>query len=665
MSAGDEVRIRLLGGFALTRAGRPVVLPTRKAMALLAVLASRPGAAFSRERLADLLWARSAGAQARGSLRQALMQLRKPLEEGGAQPVIEASGESLRLVPARIALDVTEFEAALAEGTPEALGRAAALYADEFLAGFVLRETLFEQWRQLEAERLRRLAFAGMERLLRHRVERGETEGASALAERLLACDPASEETYQALIRLHLARGALGSAMREYERCKGALAAHLGVAPSPATEALRDEIRVRPRLAQASHEAGPPLIAVLPFANLSDDPAQGYFAQGVTEDVIRELARFRPLRVMAAQSSFCAADPQASPAQIGARLGARYLLWGSVRRGADSIRIGTELVDASSGYFLWTNRYDIRPGDIVAAQDEIARAVAATLAGRIDDARLREAARKPLADLAAYDCWLAGLARLRRGTAQSLAEARPLFQRALELEPAFARAWSGLSLTYFNEWSCLAWERWARSESMAFEYAQRAALMDESDPITHFILGRILLYRREFDRAERYLARAELLNPNDADILAQLAMSDVFLGEAARGVERARLAMRLNPFHDDWYFAFAAAPHLFAGQIETAIAYALKAPEVATDAHAYIAAAFGHLGEGEAAARHLALFEDAYRRNIGCGREPARGEVVRWLLHVNPFRRDEDRAFFLRGVAAAGLAVPPELARAA
>jgi len=663
MNDGNPLHIRMLGGFCVLRDGRPLGFPTRKAAALLAILASRPGAWFARERLADLLWARSAEAQARGSLRQALAQLRKPLEDG-AGSVIEANGEGLRVAPERVSVDVAEFEAALADGDPAAIERAVERYSGDFLDGFALNDLPFEEWRAPEAERLRRLALKAMGSLLDHHVECGAVEAASALAERRLALEPASEETYQALMRLHLARGALGSAMREYERCKAALAT-LGVPPSATTEALRQQIRVRPAAAPASKHDEPPLVAVLPFANLSDDAAQGYFARGFTEDVIRELARFRSLRVIAAHSSFGAADPQETPAETGARLGARYLMTGSVRRSADSIRIGAELVDAERGHFLWSGRYDIAPGGILATQDEIGRAVAATLVSRIDDDRLRRAAAKPLGDLAAYDCWLRGVTALRRGTPESHAEARALFERALEIDAAFARAYSGLSLTYFNEWSCLAWGRWAENEGRAFDYAQRGAQMDDGDPVTHFILGRILLYRREFDRADRHLQRAELLNPNDADILAQLAVSDMFLGRPERGVERARLAMRLNPFHDDWYFAFAAGPQLFTGRIETAIEFALKAPDIATDAHAYLASAYAHLGRHDEAARHVALFQAAYRRNIIGGREPAADEAARWLMHVNPFRRDEDAAFFLAGLAGAGLAIPPDLRRPA
>jgi len=660
MIKNNRLCIQMLGGLSAQKASRPIGLPTRKATALLAILALQPGTPVSRERLADLLWSRSAKEQARGSLRQALNQLRKALETE-ERPIIAANSVDVTLLTEHIDVDVADLEAALSEGPAAAIERAVPLYAGHFLEGFVLDEEPFDDWRRAEAERLRRQAFTAFRRLLEHYVETGDLEAAMALGDRVLLLDPASEETYQALMRLHIGRGALGSAMREYQRCRAALSSELGVSPSAATEALRRQIRAHPAPAEVLETEGPLLIAVLPFANLSEEPTQGYFAQGFAEDVIRELTRFCSVRVMAAHSSFAQLEPRASPREIGERLGARYLLSGSVRRAVRSIRIGAELLDAETGHFLWSHRYDVALENLFATQDEIARAVASRLALRIDGERLRQAARKPLGNLEAYDCWLRGLACLRSGTPESLADARPFFQRALENDAGFARAYSGLSLTHFNEWSCTAWDRWNENERMAFEYARQGVAMDDSDHIVHFILGRVLLYRREFERAERHLDRAEALNPNDADMLAQLALSDAYLGRPERGVERVRLAMRLNPFHDDWYFAFAAGPYMFCRRLGEAIELGLKAPHVATDVHAWIAAAYAYIGRVAEARQHLAAFRRVFQQKITPGREPAPDEPARWLLHVNPFRRAEDARYLAEGLAKAGLLVPESL----
>jgi len=201
MSARTEIRIEMLGGFTLLRCGSPVVLPTRKAMALLAILASRPGVAFSRERLAELLWARSAPAQARGSLRQAITQVRKSLRGEGSEP-IEADTECVRLVPGLVAIDVSEMECALAEGSPEGVQRAAALYVGDLLEGFSLPGTLFEQWRELEARRVRHDAAACLLRSSRVLDENSALEAARVLAERLQTHTTAPATTCGELLRL-------------------------------------------------------------------------------------------------------------------------------------------------------------------------------------------------------------------------------------------------------------------------------------------------------------------------------------------------------------------------------------------------------------------------------------------------------------------------------
>ena len=488
--------------------------------------------------------------QARASLRQALAQLRRDLGHGGAE-LIEAEGDGVRLRADGVTWDTADLESALESGAPTDLDRAVELYRGDLLGDFVLDEAPFEDWRQIEGERLRRRTLQALGNQLADLVETRDVEPALALGERLLEVDRLAEETHQALIRLDIERGALGSAMRRYRRCREAFASGLGVRPSAATEALHQRIRARPAL--GSETSGPSLVAVLPFESRSTDPNQTYLGLGFAEEVIRALSRFRSLRVMAAQSSFAALDPGGSgtsrtdPQETGARLGTRYVLAGSLASGAGRLRIGAELLDAASGHCLWSERYDAGATEVFAAQEEIARAAAAALVVRIDGEQLRAAAHKPLENLAAYDCWLRGLALLCQGTPESLVEARPQFQRALTLDPGFARAYTGLPLTHSNEWSCVAWERWDENERHAYSYAEQGRRMDDGDHITHFVLGRILLYRRDFEPAERHLARAETLNPNDADMQIQLALSDACLGDAERGIARVPLAMRLNP----------------------------------------------------------------------------------------------------------------------
>jgi tetratricopeptide (TPR) repeat protein len=217
-----------------------------------------------------------------------------------------------------------------------------------------------------------------------------------------------------------------------------------------------------------------------------------------------------------------------------------------------------------------------------------------------------------------------------------------------------------MSMTYFNEWSCHAWDRWEETATEAQRWAEEAVRRDETDHVTHAILGRILMYRRSFARAAHHAERAEALNPNDADVLAQDAVLHAALGDPERGIAEARTALALNPFHDDWYFLYAAYPRFMARQFQPALDYASRAPDAGTDVRAFLAVALTSLGRPAESERMCALFMDNFRRNITQGRTPEPEEPVRWILRTNPMRRPEDRAFIVEGLARAGFTVPAD-----
>ncbi|BBK40538.1 hypothetical protein STVA_05580 [Allostella vacuolata] len=650
-----QLTIRTLGRFAVQIDDTPVAFATRKAAALLALLAHAGGRPVSRERLAAMLWPRGDALQARASLRQAVAQLRRAL--GPLAGRVGTAADTLWLGRDRVTVDVDAVQAALAADDPN-LG---ALYGGPFLDDLALPEEPFEDWRRAEAARLDERVQAALVRMLLQAVADGDGDRAAELGECLLAMDPALEAAHAALIRLHLGRGALGSAMRQYERCRAALARVYGVAPSAETEALRRRIAAPParREEPGGPPPGPPVVAVLPFTDLSDGPDAPYRAAGIAEDITAELSRFRSLRVIARHSAFAVAGPGVDAADAGRRLGARYILTGSVR-GGGALRVVTELIDVATGHYLWSHRYDFGADGVGAALADIAGSVVGALAARIDTAVLEEGRRRPIDDLGTYDLWLRALARLRVGSGDAHLEARGLLERALAADPDCARAHAGLSLTYFNEWSCLAWDRWEENATQAQRHAEAAVARDPTDHVTHAVLGRILLYRRDFVRAERHAERAMALNPNDADTLVQNALSFAYLGDPARGIAAAEAAIRLNPFHDDWYFVFAAAPYLIARDMGRLVDLAQRAPDVAIDIRAFIAVGLALLGREDAAARQMSRFLDHFRRFVTTGREPAPGEPARWIMHVNPLRRPEDRAFLRQGLAQAGLPVPPD-----
>ncbi|ABS25938.1 BTAD domain-containing putative transcriptional regulator [Anaeromyxobacter sp. Fw109-5] len=634
------IEIRLLGGLEIAADGRRVSLPTRKTEALLARLALRPGEPVSRAQLAGLLWPDRPDAQGRGSLRQALAAIRRAFEEAGA-PGPSAGGDAVSLDARGVSVDVARLGAAIA-GTGD-LAEAIALHRGPLLAGFPPVEDTFDAWVESERAVLERRMLTAIRAALARGVAGDEV---LALAEVALAIDPAFEEGWRARMRALAARGDRAGALREYERCRETLRRELSVAPAPETETLRRELAGETPRAEPSPTRTPGL-AVLPFELLSADPAHEAFARGLQEDVIGALSRFRTLRVVAP-----AAGRREAPA------GVDYLLVATVRAACGRLRVAARLAVAQGDAQLWSERFEGDLADAFALQDRVAEAVAGALALRIDEAELRAAARLPPESLEAHALWLRGMQCLKRGSPESDLEARRLFEQALARDRDYARAWAGLSLSHFNDWSCAAWDRWDETERRAFEYAAEAIRRDPHDPVTQCILGRILLYRREFERAAEHLSRAHALNPNEPDVLAHLAVGYAYLGEPERGLALGEAARRLNPFHADWYLPCVAANHLVARRPGEALDLLARAPDGHVDTRAFLAVARAHLGDDAGARDDARRFVERFRAGIVRGRPFAADEPVRWVLHVNPLRRPEDREWVVAGLARAGLACP-------
>jgi TolB-like protein len=397
-------------------------------------------------------------------------------------------------------------------------------------------------------------------------------------------------------------------------------------------------------------------IAVAPFRQPPADPAHALLASSFLEDIVAELARFPSFEVLAARTSLALSEPELQPRALAERFGVTHLLDSSVVASGDELRVLANLIETPSGRQLWSQKYAVPLRDVMTVQEDIAAHVANHLSARINMARLSRAKARPVASLEAYDCWLRGRDCLRRGTIAADAEARELFTRALSADPTYARAYAGLSLTHFNEWSCQLWQDWEVNERLAFEYACKAVDLDESDHVVHSVLGRIHMYRRNYGQARAHLDRALALSPNDADTLIQIAPWYGFFGESKRGIELVEKALRLNPLHDVSYYVLGSMPYFFARELRRGLELIEKAPPcMIVDQSAYTAAAYAHLGELPAAQKHVAMFLETFQEKITSGRAPNPDEPLAYLLHVNPFTRQEDIDYFVEGLRKAGL----------
>ena len=314
-----------------------------------------------------------------------------------------------------------------------------------------------------------------------------------------------------------------------------------------------------------------PSIAVLPFDNLSGDPEQEYFSDGVTEDIITELSRFRELFVIARNSSFSYKGKAVKVQNIATDLGIRYVLEGSVRAAGDRIRITTQLIDAETGHHIWSERYNREIADLFDLQDEIAQTVAGTVAGRLRLTAEDRAERKPIENLEAYDYVLRGQSIIAN-TKENNIRARRAYEKAIEFDPNFTRAYVGLALSYiiegFNQW----WDPSDHPLEHALEYATKAISLDNTDSKAQLMLGHVYEERGEYQEAKVHLERALELNPNDADGFAYMAVYLESIGKPGEAIECYLKAMRLNPYYPAWYLWKLGTAYFSTKQYEMALA---------------------------------------------------------------------------------------------
>jgi adenylate cyclase len=400
-----------------------------------------------------------------------------------------------------------------------------------------------------------------------------------------------------------------------------------------------------------------PSIAVLPFNNMSGDQEQEYFSDGITEDIITELSRFRNLFVIARHSSFGYRDQSPNIKQIGRELGVRYLLEGSVRKAGNRIRITGQLVDAETGHHIWADRYDRELDDIFAVQDELTRSIVGAMAVRIEDTSLELAERKPPDNMAAYDFWLRGKRAFDRQTHEGMDEALVWFEKAVEADPYYARGYAGLAFahnmrTAYCDWGAPIDEGHER----AVKLAEKAVQLDAADHFNQYVLGWCYLFRRRFGEAERHYGASFALNPHDVNALPYRAAYLMYLGKHQEAIETMQMALRLNPHHPTWYLDWCVWANVGARQYEEAIRFGQQLPvDTALEMTGFLAVAYAHTGQLEEARRLAQRFVDNICAIWTGDTQPTHAEIILRLLSDNPFRYEEDIEHFKEGLRLAGL----------
>jgi adenylate cyclase len=349
-----------------------------------------------------------------------------------------------------------------------------------------------------------------------------------------------------------------------------------------------------------------PSIAVLPFECMSSGPDDEYLADGLTEDILTGLSRFKELFVISRTSAFAYKGRRVNLQEVAADLGVRYILEGSARRAGSRVRVTAQLIDALGGdRHIWADRYDRQIDDIFELQDELTSAIVATLPGRIEAAAQERAARKKPENMAAYELVLAGKLLHHRSSREANAQALDYLGRAVELAPDYAHAWAWRACTLGQAVSY----GWVDAENgatfkRAQEYLVRAQSLDDEDSDVHRLFSGLGVATNDFEAARRHQERALQLNPNDDLIVVQQGELLTWTGAPEEGVEWIRKAMTLNPYHPERYWGHLGRAHFVAHQYDEAIACFRKLSTVDQTVHACLAAAMGASGDQAGARRH-------------------------------------------------------------
>jgi TolB-like protein len=384
-------------------------------------------------------------------------------------------------------------------------------------------------------------------------------------------------------------------------------------------------------------------VAVLPLDNLSNDPRNNHLCDGITGDIITNLSRFRDLLVIARHSAFFFRNHDVPSSQIAGPLGVRYLMTGGLQRSGRKIRLRVQLTEADTDRVIWSDRYDGTLGDLFAFQDDVTATIAARLAVQISAAEHRRLLAENPPDLRAYGLILRGQDLGLRFRKEANLHARRLFEHAAELDPDYGRCYAGMSRT-FN----LAWRyHWTPKPELALDkavdLANAAISYDNLDARGYGELGFASLYKKQHDSSLAAYERAVQLNPNDADILAEMGDSLVYSGHAQRAVQLLKRAMRLNPFHPDWYLWYLGDAYFHLNDYEETVQTLLKMRDQ-SEAHRLLASSYAHLGRMKEARRHAKQLLQIHPNF----------SLAHWR-NVPPNKNPEELDVFIEGLRKAGL----------
>ena len=392
-----------------------------------------------------------------------------------------------------------------------------------------------------------------------------------------------------------------------------------------------------------------PSIVVLPFDNMSRDPEQEYFSDGITEDIITDLSKVSGLFVIARNSAFVYKDKEFDVSDVCQKLGVSFALEGSIRKAGNRVRITAQLIDGSSGGHLWAERYDRDLTDIFEVQDDVTQQIVGALKVTLSEAEKSRVGGGGTKNVASHDIFLKGrelLFGLKRDR-DMFNGATACFRQAIELDPNFAGPYAGLGMAYVldhqNRWS----ETSDTSLDEAARFASKAIDKDDKDPFAHYVASMVAMFKKDYERSVHEVDAALSLNPNYAPALSMSGVVRIFMGEPASAIPHIERAMRLDPAFQQQYIHFLGTAHFVAGDYETAATLFRDRVAInpSTDlSRAFLASALGHLSDFDGA---QLVWNELKEINPEYSHEQ----------HIDrlPFRKAADAEKFTDGLRKAGL----------
>lgn len=379
-------------------------------------------------------------------------------------------------------------------------------------------------------------------------------------------------------------------------------------------------------------------IAVLPFKLTTDDERLTNLFEGFTEDLISNFSKFVGLLVIS-QYSTQGLNFTTDKAKIK-NLNADFLIIGSVRHRQNKVRISIQLVKTINDSVVYVGEHNESFESLLEIQDNMIQEIVSVLRQELNYNILSHSYKKNNVNLDAYENWLRGMDSLKKGSSKTDEDARKYFEAALQIDEHYALAYSGISLSYFNEWSCQLWERWDISEKGAHKYALKAIENDKNDYSALAVLGRTYLYKEEFEKAEHCVRKSLRMNPNDVSNLILISYTLAYLGYTQEAIDLFEKATELNPLHKENYYPYGAMYYMEAGNYEKSIELIHKTDirKSWTDYPAFIAATYYHMGDYEKVWKHWNIYLELFEKNIYSEKTDLDKKALEWMHQINPYK---------------------------